>query len=321
MKSLNIAIFCIFLTLCSINLCNSEDKLSPASNFVEKNVKQSSFSVSVIPNPKLNTDKKTVLSHSKNVKCKERAGVLNHLKTKKGAVLNVSPSFISLKPDVVNIFSTYGPESLIDSVNLINIERITQLYLNTNCFDIQYRLNSEAPMKVLTLCASNEEELNEWIAAILDFKKCNIAVSEVSTEMNKTNIHLRDAATVHAEKLNLLRYPNKNPAHKKTKGAILKDNLIKSQMKGLLTTVNQGNDASRIFKRKWSSRLANVKTVSQNVIKQEEEIRQALESRTLLERRKHIKLIRLAHKNKEIRLIKKAQEKIRNEKVLSFKIS
>jgi hypothetical protein len=203
---------------------------------------------------------------------------------------------------------------LFDSIKLNQVERITQIFINTKCFDIQSKPNEAAGIKKTTLCAGKTREVNEWVSAILEFKKCNIVVAQTQ-EKNKKDVNSRDITTVHEEKLNQLRYSNQNRAYPKSRKSQLKENLVKTQLNTLVKTISRGSTAQKVLKRKMVSKMKNVKTVSESVIKQEEEIRQALETRSVIERKKHRKLIKMAHKNKEIKLINEANKKLREERV------
>ena len=288
----------------------------------------------VVPNAKIIVTPKVKALHSSFSVCKEKSGLLNHLKSAKKFNLIVSPVFIRITPRQINFFNSFEKGSLFKSLNLNEIIRITQQYTNTNCFDIETRVNTNSVVEKTTLCSISKKMPNNWINAILEFKKCKIIVNPVEIK-NKLNIESRNMNTVHEEQLASLHYPNKGNiktvqqqqqvaslnydnkgvVFKPSRESVLKKNLINNNMKKLLITMKKGQAAERAVKRVMIGKLINVKTVSQSVIKQEEEIRQALEKKSIFENEKQRRLVKMESKHKEIMLIKKAEKKLREEKV------
>ena len=79
--------------------------------------------------------------------------------------------------------------------------------------------------------------------------------------------------------------------------------------------------AHRKLRRVMVGKLRNVETVSEVGLKKEEQIRQMLDQRIVIERDKELNMIKLAHEHKEVRLIKRAQDKLKSIRVnLSLKL-
>ena len=373
MKSSSYGIFILILVVFQVSSKNYETQIE--NIFVEKSIGPITYSISSTPNPLL---AKILPGIVKNDKCKEKTGVLNLMNALKKNVLQVKPSFISLTKLSINLFNSLNKNSLITSILLPDIQRITQHYPGTNCFDIMSKHNNVVP-KQTTLCAKNKIEFNQWISAILEFKKCEVTVVKINAlkveQFNKNANNLKNFGTKILnpmdDQINKLKYDTRKGRHSDTESnsdsesnsssggftsyssytstigknstsssrryrsrsssssysssgssqnrIISKDlvrrEVVSSKLTDLIKTIKKGEFESRKVKQDMVDKLEGVTKVKEIGLKKEEEIRQMLEQRSVISREKEESLIKLAHQHKEVRLIKKAQKKLKKIRV------
>ena len=316
MKLLNISNFIVILLLINIYaqhlpVVSSKENLHKINNFIEKVKVPFTYSVKIIPNPKINSKIKT-----KHLNCNEKTGVLNYLKSKKKNILTVSPTYISLITKSINFFTTNKKSTLFDSINLNSIQRITQIYQGTFCFDIVSNSKKNSN-KITTLCAKNLPQLNEWISSILNFKKCEIQVNTVL--QNKIDINTTNKATLNEDKLKGLFYNGQNKSIGKRRNGLVKV-INNTNLNNILKTIQFGSLQEQSLRRRMIGKLKLEENKNRNNFKNEETIREMMEQKSARTKENEIKLINLEHKNKEARLIKNARIQIKKLKVLFYLI-
>ena len=106
MKSLNIALFLIFLIISQVYTDDVKNinQTHTENIFIENPKSPISYTVTTVPNPLLS---KIKLEKIKNLKCIEKTGVLNFMKGRKKNVLLVKPTFISLTSQSINFFDSF----------------------------------------------------------------------------------------------------------------------------------------------------------------------------------------------------------------------
>ena len=114
-------------------------------------------------------DMSTKESFKSHAKCKQKTGILYFISEDHKHHKNAKPVFIVLNENSFSIMLNKLPNSLIKSVILERILRVTQANTKTTCFELIEDKKETTPIKI---CSETKEEMDEWIVAILEFKEC-----------------------------------------------------------------------------------------------------------------------------------------------------
>ena len=282
------------------------------SNTILKD-KSPSYTVSFKSNHSLKKSPSYLNKLIKTNKCSEKTGFLYLLDSepKKGkTVMKTTKMYVSLNPNTMSLFTSFDHRDIKDSIKTKMILRITQKYKGTFCFDVQQQVGTEyLPIKVITLCVKSMKEMNEWINAIVEFKKCDISET-VTEEKNKTDKAIINHTEYARTELDQLKYFNSKPFRPNKLGQMHKS-VIKSSLKGLLKTYKSGKIAGFRARRVFRGRLAHQIHSNMEDESKEYTIQKIIEMRQVKERENQIKFIRLEHKHKELSLINDAQRRIK----------
>jgi len=121
-------------------------------------------------------NKGLVDSLTKFTKCKLKSGVLFMVEglSKSSNMIVTKSTYITLDKKEINLHSNtkIDKNSILKSITLSNINKLSKSFKNSNCFDIDSK--SFNTLNTIILCANSQKEMIEWIDAILSFKECGI---------------------------------------------------------------------------------------------------------------------------------------------------
>jgi len=269
----------------------------------------------LIKNPLLTNSKiKTITK-----KCKFKSGIVNFIVKrphKKSNTISVMPVYLMITTDKLIITKDTKRSNLLKSISMDDIQRIDQHYLNTNCFDIiinELKANLFLSAQ-LSLCTNKRTEMNEWVNAILDFKKCSLKDTKktdhngkIILDMQKINEFNKMQVNEKKKNLNELYYDNADKAFSKNDHSI---KIFKNRISKLIQKTQMGQIARNQIKRKYSGRLRKAKKFSQNIYNREFKLMNYLTQKQVREKESESKMLRLMNKKKEINLLKRAMKSI-----------
>jgi hypothetical protein len=155
--------------------------------------------------------------------------------------------------------------------------------------------------------------MNNWINAIIEFKKCEI-VSKAQNQ-NKQVVNIKDIQEFNKVRLNKIAYNSNNKALVPSRHFYTHKQVMKKSVSSLLKSFHKGVTAHQRMRRIMRSRLSRQLKISQESEGQEMSVKKLMQKREFQERQNELKLIRIEAKHKELSLINQAKEKLRNVKV------
>jgi len=184
----------------------------------------------------------------------------------KGRKIIAKPAFVKLNPKSIDFYHNFNPESLYGVIPLNSIQRITQIYKGTYCFDLNIQKNG-SETKVTTICLFHKEQLNDWVNSILEFKKCLIH-TRIQNTINNVSLNNNNKK----DKLNELKYGNTN---------ILKidSKKVDTNLRRLYTTIIKGNLYKKRYKRIMKGKLNVNNIIYEDQHRKEEIIKKMMNKR------------------------------------------
>jgi hypothetical protein len=258
-----------------------------------------------------------IKKNSTYVKCDKKTGGLQFVykHPQKGQTkIQAIPVFASLNKHTFSLFKGIFSE-LFESIKLDSIQRITQHYYGTFCFNIIIAQASNAELNInpVTVCATSKEEMNNWINSVLEFKHCklnkiNRRPAKVIVDfdnVNKAMINQRKAP------LRGLYYNNTNQTAIEPKQNVVKSKKINNKVKIIINTIEKAKSAHEKIKRKLEKKLNTAKKVTDHILKKRQRIREILRKNVIIQKQKKMNLLKLRKESKEMRILKEAAEKIK----------
>jgi len=246
--------------------------------------------IKMIKNPLLiNSKIKTVTK-----KCNFKSGIVNFIVKrphKKSNTITVMPVYLMITTDKLIITKDTKRSNLLKSISMDDIQRIDQHYLNTNCFDIiinELKVNLFLSAQ-LSLCTNKRTEMNEWVNAILDFKKCSLKDTKktdhngkIILDMQTINKFNQMQVNEKKKKINELFYDNADKAFSKNDHSI---KIFKNKISKLIQKTQMGQIARNQLKRKYSGRLRKARKFSQSIYNREFKLMNYLTQKQVREKR------------------------------------
>jgi len=315
------------------------DSVQVSKSFLEKNqneINSKEVKYTVTFTSTLDPNKTNQFSLIRNEHCVLKSGVSHILVGYPGPKvksLKVKGCYVTLSPESVFFFKSFKKSDLFASLKVNEIVRITQNYPGTNCFDIHSgNDNSGNSLQQVTLCYKTKKDLNEWINALIEFKKCHIVQVNKDNGIYRINGNngKKGNKVINGIKRNngnknhqveLIKNPKKREENllkkisyvsdfKKPQQDIVYKSILKKSVANLLKTYKKGFVAEKRLKRIM---LGNLEKEAHKMEKNENKeisVKSLVDRRLLKERENEIKLIKLEHKQKELTLINQAKEKL-----------
>ncbi len=254
-----------------------------------------------------------------NIKCSIKNGLIYYITGRPSAPkyqIKVLPVFITITVDKLILSKDETKSELIQSLSLVDIQRIDQHYLGTFCFDLilnQIR-NNQLEAGQLSLCAKNEKEMNFWVVSILEFKKCSIKGGKridhngkIVLDLQKINEFTKNYSLSKNYELEDLYYDADDTAYQIKKEKI---NKLTNTLKNIMTLSQKGNIATTQLHRQYKGRLVKASQFENKMRQKIYKMKMHLTNRIFSEKEKEAKLNHKKVKRKEIQLIKNAAKQI-----------
>lgn len=299
-------------------------------------VKKKGLQVKLIANKELLKFSKGI---EKYAKCQKKTGILNLIKGQSQLpfVLNLLPTYIHLGLSTFNIYKTTNSKTLISTIKIVDIERVNQRKILTkfNCFDLVLADNVNLRLKdddLITLCAKNRTEMQNWIHTILEFKECQVNVrslnnaDQVMLDYKKVDELLKQHASGNSsrsmippeKKIMDLRYDSSN-AYKKPPEVIFRQAKVRRIVENIMNSMKKGNIRNDKVQRELRDKLKRARKFRQDVGKKQGDIEELVAKRVNLERKKEIVKVGKKEKKKELALLKAVEQRINQLKIKEIK--
>jgi len=276
---------------------------------------QAKYTIELKSNKLISTN--LIKNNSTYVKCLKKTGGLQFVykHPKKGQTkIKATPVFASLNKNTFSFFKGIYTE-LFESIKLDSIQRITQHYTGTFCFNIIVAHVTKVELNIdpVTVCATSKVEMNNWINSVLEFKHCKInrinqRPAKVIVDFEKVN-----KAMIIQRKNPLvgLYYNQTNQSMFEAKQNMKKSKKINNTVHSIIKSIKEGRILHKRMKRKLEKKLKTAKKITENVLKKRQRIKEILRNNVIIQKQKKKNLIKLNRESKEMMILKKAAEKIK----------
>ena len=252
--------------------------------------------------------------------CVSKSGVIDiiiHRPLPGSHLIKTTPVLMIITKEDLTVFKDLRQKNVIQKINLDNIQRVDQHYLNTLCFDIivtqiENKILKKGP---LSFCVDTKEKFNVWLGAILEFKQCRISIN--TNIGNKVLVDFKNVNTVKkrmkAERENVMSdlfYDGEDRFYKNTKMNEKTDENIKNAIDLIKKSIKRGNLAKRLIRRQYSGKMRNSHSFSQTFMKKQTFFKRKIENRIANEREREFSALRHIHKPKELDLLMKTVKNI-----------
>jgi hypothetical protein len=306
-----------------------KQKPKESSNSLGKSETQENPVPIYLKNEKLKEDKKFEI----NEKCKKKSGYIYFIKDKNNKQVSLSPIYMHLDSNNINLFKTHELSSLFSSIKLSDIFRISQEsnMKSLNCFDVQKNDRMEPNNKgdlsksIITLCAKDRNSFDSWVDAIGIFKECNLNVQNIDgnkkvlLDFQKINELEKEKPTDEKKlKDNSLYYGN-TPTHIKNPVIQAKETAIHKTLNKIYNDIKKESIRKRQLHRQMIEKLKQAKKTSEDMHQKQELIKKMMQKRQEKEEKKENKIKKIEQQNKEIELLKAVSNKIKKNNIQDIK--
>jgi hypothetical protein len=265
-------------------------------------------------------------------KCNEKTGYVflpNKIISLKNLPMQiiVIPIYLILTKNSLKFLMGPNEKSMFNEILLENIQKITQIYSNSYCFDI---VENDAIEKTLTkgpisICSRNEVNMKNWITAIQEFKECNINIQNHYNDID--NDIMQNKVLIDFEKVNQLLKPqqklnkipkefdplfyNKEGYNKKPNNEIELSKVLNK----IVYTIEGENINEKKITRNFSSEILKAEKFAFDIKRKTKILDDLIQKREMREKDKEEKLIKYETKARELRLLKAVLGRIKQYKV------
>jgi hypothetical protein len=253
--------------------------------------------------------------------------------------IKVIPIYLILTKNTLKFLMGPKEISMFNEIYLENIQKITQIYPNSFCFDlIENNVIENTLTKVpISLCSRNAINMQNWITAIQEFKECNINIAnnydnedDNGNGKENSNDDMQQKVLIDFEKINQLLKPHKmnlenskefDPLYYNKEGVNknlnTKTNMIEfsNVLNKIVHTIEGGNINEQKIKRNYNSEILKAQKFAFDFKKKTEILDELIQKRQMREKEKEEKLIKYETKARELRLLKAVLERIKQYKV------
>ncbi len=280
----------------------------------------------ILKNPHIPKNIKKLKEGETNNKCHEKTGYIylaNNIFSPKNLPLQIKvvPIFVILTRSTISLMMGPEEKSMFNEIKLENIQKITQRYSNSFCFDIVENNVIEKTLAKgpISLCAKNKKNMEDWIIALQEFKECNINVVSMDNMQNKVLVDF--------EKVNELLKPRSNIKNTNEFDPLYYDggssnnrpkedeSEISKVLKNIVTTIEGANINERKISRTMSSKILKAEKFAFDVKRKTDLLDNMIQKRQMREKDKEAKLIQYENKARELRLLKAVLGRIKQYKV------
>ena len=276
-----------------------------------------------LSNPKITFEDPNFINHQK---CKIKTGYLKIVRNPSllPEELQLYKIYVSLNLNSINLYlDTSGARTMFNSIKLKRIIRLAQQksLVKNNCFDFVVQ-DAQHQKQLLdkgqvTLCARDQNEMRSWVNAIGEFKEClidknnDVKDNKVLVDYNQVNEILRLKSKMSGGEKSLY-YDNSNKAIRKSPSNAKKENDMGKAMGDIMDTLKKGSFMRNKVQREMKSKLDEAKRYAKEMEERQDIIRRILRKRLDQEKAKEKDLLKQEGKNKQMRLLKAVQKKIKN---------
>jgi hypothetical protein len=311
-------------------LKNKLDSVKKSSPQFLKSEKDGKFpKVITYTNTKLISEDVKKVSYQK---CLKKSGYIKIVKNKKmlPKELYLLPIFIYLSPKSLNLYISNDSGTLFKSIKLVKIERISQqrILKSNNCFDIIESDFEEGQVILksgLTLCSELKSEMEAWVKAILEFKECQIRISdnsnkfkeEIFSNLNKTSdlLHSKSLPKEQIsteERIKELYYNSADKAIRKAPRNLIQERIVTKTVQKISEDLTRSNIEKNFVQRTMKDNLSRARKFTEEMEKKQEELEEVMNRKLQHERITETQLITVKHQTKEKELLEAVEKRIIN---------
>jgi hypothetical protein len=281
-----------------------------------------------LKNPHLPISLKKLKDGETYSKCHEKTGYIylaNNVFSSNNLPLQIKvvPIFAILTRRTISFMMGPQEKSMFNQIKLENIQKITQRYTNSFCFDIVENnvIENSLAKGPISLCAKNTHHMQNWITAIQEFKECSINIVSMDNMQNKVLIDFEKVNELLKPRSNLQKQKEYNPLYYDGDGNgehpyIKKDETeISKVLKTIVNTIEGANINERQISRTMYSKIQRAEKFAFDVKRKTDLLDSMIQKRQMREKDKEAKLIQYESKARELRLLKAVLGRIKQYKV------
>lgn len=236
--------------------------------------------------------------------------------------IKVIPIFLILTRRTLNFMIGPKEKTMFNTINLDNIQKITQRYSNSFCFDIVENdiIQKSLSKGPISICAKNKKHMLNWITAIQEFKECGVNVTKnkmhnrVLVDFDKVNALLKPRKGLSKEFLALFYKNGKSYKTTNKKGKFDATKIITK----ITDMINGSEINERQLDRKMSSRIKKAEKFALDVKQKNDYLDSLLLKKQMREKNEEQKFIKKEGEAKELRLLKAVLDRIKAYKVYNL---
>lgn len=248
-----------------------------------------------------------------------KTGVINNIEGRPIAptyTILIKPVYIMITSEKLILTKNEKRSNLIRSIPLVDVQRIDQHYVNTNCFDIIINqiVGKNFRTGQMSLCANNPKEMDIWVKTILEFKECSIKGirsvdhnGKIILDLDKINKYTDTVNKSKRYELNKLFYNGRDKAIKTNKH---KKKLIKKALKHIVHVSEKGEIASNQLNRQYRGRMLKTRDFNKDMEQKQFNLRMAFARKILQEKEMEASMNSRRVTRKQLKMLKKTAEKI-----------
>jgi hypothetical protein len=293
--------------------------------FLENKAKKMANSLVIIhgENEKLNLSSEFKTSQ----KCEFKNGFLNIIDKEIGRRIQTKKVRVTLTKESLKMFSTMDENSLVATIHLDNIHKISQdkRFFQTNCFDLVTNL-ADSMQKVLhmsrlTFCTEKTSEMSEWMHFILELKECKVNEknknSKVLLDFNEINkIKNSQEKSINGSEEDLGLWYDNTGRTSLNNALNVKDRIIHQTVKNLIKNMQTHQIEENKIKRTLNDQLKEARHFTREIENKNESVKDIINKKIEKQIDINLKNVNIKAADKEVQLIKAMAEKIKDMKVL-----
>jgi len=295
-----------------------------------------------IPNAALDfLPKEDIEKHTINTQCTMYSGLIYMVEKATSYKNEIKLVQIYVKADTsrIQFFQSLEPDSKFHDLAMENFIKIGQNFKNTTCFDI---VSSSKPDPVnmkddknkrgsLTLCTLSVKDEQNWVRGLMSMKECVSGKGNLLADFSSVNHSIEDAKKVtNANSKSPLSntgiyYTNGGGVYEEYApiqhevGKITvrnKFDAIGRATEAIQETIKESTLKEMKIKKDLAKKLLDVKNTQKSIAKKKEIIQRLIESREIQEKKSQETLSKQEHDNRQLSILKKANEEIKKVKVI-----
>ena len=293
-----------------------------------------------IPNTDLDYLPEAVIKkHTLNTKCTIFSGLIYMVEKANSydKELKLVQIYVKADSSKIDFYQSLEPQSQFHEVTMKNFIKIGQNFKGTTCFDIvsSSQPSADKPFDTkdkrgsLTLCTLKVKEEQNWVRGLLDLKECtqgkghfladfssvNQSIEKAKEEGNKHNPSVSSNTSFYYTNGGGV-YESYSPIkHEIGKITVTnKYDAIGRATEAIQETIKESTLKAVKVKKELAKKLMDVKKTHTAVVKKKEILQRLIESREQVEKQHHETILKQEHDNRQLSILKKANEEIKKVK-------